>query len=186
MGGYAFSDADKAELLKSHLAENFSPHTEIQIPQNIELVKQFLDIPLPLCLPTKSFTPNGVKFAIQKYSLKKSPGYDLITVEVARYLPKRAIILLTVLFNAALKLVYFPLLWKFSIIILSPKPKKPPDLPSSYRPISLLPFFAKIFERLILKRILPCIHSSKVLFGLLELLNLDFMPLTLQHTSCIG
>ncbi|KAL4107111.1 hypothetical protein QTP88_018543 [Uroleucon formosanum] len=140
----ASSDADKAELLKIHLAETFSPHTEIQTPQNTKLIKQYLDSPLPLFLPTKSFTPNDVKYAIQKYSLKKSPGYDLITAEVAR-------------------LTYFPQLWKFSIIILFHKPKKPPDLPSSYRPISLLPFFAKIFERLILKRILPCIYSSNVL-----------------------
>uniref|UniRef100_A0A2H8TKI9 Putative RNA-directed DNA polymerase from transposon X-element n=1 Tax=Melanaphis sacchari TaxID=742174 RepID=A0A2H8TKI9_9HEMI len=162
-GSFATSDADKAELFKIHLADTFSPHTEIQTPQNIEIVKQYLDSPLPLYLPTKSFTPNDVKYAIQKYSLKKSPGFDLITAEVARCLPKRAIILLTVLFNAALRLTYFPLLWKFSIIILFHKPKKPPDLPSSYRPISLLPFFAKIFERLILKRILPCIYSSNVL-----------------------
>jgi hypothetical protein len=162
-GSFTSSDADKAELLKSHLSETFSPHTEIQTTQNTKLVKQYLDSPLPLYLPTKSFTPNDVKYAIQKYSLKKSPGYDLITAEVARCLPKRAIIFLTVLFNAALRLTYFPLLWKFSIIILFHKPKKPPDLPSSYRPISLLSFFTKIFERLILKRIFLCIYSSNVL-----------------------
>jgi len=162
-GSFASSDVDKAELLKSHLAETFSPHIEVQNPQNTELVKQFLDSPLPLCLPTKSFTPNDVKFAIQKYNLKKSPGYDLITAEVARCLPKRAIVLLTVLFNAALRLAYFPLLWKFATLIVFPKPKKPPDHPSSYRPISLLPFLAKIFERLILKRILPLIYSNNVL-----------------------
>jgi len=34
---------------------------------------------------------------------KKSPGYDLITAEVARCLLKREIVLLTVLFNAALR-----------------------------------------------------------------------------------
>jgi len=53
-----------------------------------------------------------------------------------------------------LRLSYFPLLWKFSTIILAHKPNKPHDLLSSYRPISLLLFFAKILERLILKRIL--------------------------------
>ncbi|KAF0729976.1 Uncharacterized protein FWK35_00029960, partial [Aphis craccivora] len=162
-GNFASSDADKAELLKIHLADIFSPHTEIQIPQNTELVKLYLDSPLPHYLTTKSFTPNYVKYAIQKYSLKKSPGYDLITAEVARCLSKRAIILLIVLFNAALRLTYFPLLLKFSIIILFHKPKKPPDLLSFYRPIRLLPFFAKIVERLILKRILPCIYFSNVL-----------------------
>jgi len=82
---------------------------------------------------------------------------------VARCLPKRAIILLTHIFNAILRLSYFPLLWKFSTIILIPKPGKPLDSLSSYRPISLLPFFAKILERLLLKCILPFINTNNIL-----------------------
>uniref|UniRef100_A0A2S2P698 Putative RNA-directed DNA polymerase n=1 Tax=Schizaphis graminum TaxID=13262 RepID=A0A2S2P698_SCHGA len=162
-GGLASSDADKAELLKNHLAKIFTPHSDIQIPHHTALVNRFLDSPIPPSIPLKYFTPSDIKNAIQNYSLKKSPGYDLITAEVAKCLPKRAIVLLTVLINASLRLAYFPQLWKFSIIIVFPKPKKPPDILSSYRPISLLPFLAKIFERLILKRILPYIFTSNII-----------------------
>jgi hypothetical protein len=123
-GVLASTDADKAELLKNHLAKIFTPHSDIQIPHHTALVNRFLDSPLPPTLPSKSFTPNDIKNAIQNYSLKKSPGYDLITAEVAKCLPKRAIVLLTVLINASLRLAYFPQLWKFSIIIVFPKPKK--------------------------------------------------------------
>jgi hypothetical protein len=143
-------------LFKNHFA--YSTH----IP-TYNFSKNYLDSPLPVSLPTKYFTSNDVKFAIQKYNLKKSPGYDLITAEVTRCLPKRAIILLTVLFNASLRKTYFPQLWKFSTIIVFPKPKKPSDIPSSYKPVSLLPFFAQIFERLVLKIILPCITSNNIL-----------------------
>jgi hypothetical protein len=118
---------------------------------------------MPLYLPEKSFTPNEIKSTIQKYSLKKSPGFDLITTEDARCLPKKAILFLTHLFNSILRLSYCLLLWKFSNIILIPKPDKPLDLPSSYRPISLLPFLAKVLERLILKRLLPYIVTNKIL-----------------------
>ncbi|KAL4119272.1 hypothetical protein QTP88_012105 [Uroleucon formosanum] len=162
-GGLASTDAEKAELLKNHLAKIFTPHSDIQIPQHTALVNRFLDSPLPPTLPSKYFTPNDIKNAIQNYSLKKSPGYDLITTEVAKCLPKRAIVQLTILINAYLRLAYFPQLWKFSIIIVFPKPKKPPDILSSYRPISLLPFFVKNFERLILKRILPYIFSNNII-----------------------
>lgn len=40
-----------------------------------------------------------------------------------------------------------------------PKPNKP-DTPSSYRPISLLPLFSKIFQKIILKRIIPIVESN--------------------------
>lgn len=43
------------------------------------------------------------------------------------------------------------------------KPNKPPDSTSSYRLISLLPFFAKILERLLLKRIVPFIAEKQIL-----------------------
>jgi len=151
----ASSDTDKAEVLKTHLQETFQPHHNIVIPQCIDEVKAGLDLPPTSNNFEKYFTPNEVKQAIQKYSLIKSPGYDLITAEVARCLPKKAIVLVTYIFNASLRLSYFPILWKFSKIVLFPKPDKPLDDPSSYRPISLLPFLSKIYERLILKRMTP-------------------------------
>lgn len=43
------------------------------------------------------------------------------------------------------------------------KPNKPPDSTSSCRPISILPFLAKILERLVLKRILPLITEKHIL-----------------------
>jgi len=90
-------------------------------------VEGFLNSSLPVAHPVKHFSPNEVKYAIDKYPLKKSPGFDLINAEVARCLPKKAIIYLTHLFNSVLRLSYFPTLWKFSVIILVLKPNKPPD-----------------------------------------------------------
>lgn len=141
----------------------FKPHHDIFNPNLSAEIIQYLDSPMPLYLPEKSFTSSGFKSTIQKYSLKKSLGFDLITAEVARCLQKKAVLFLTHLFNAILRLSYFPLLWKFSNIILIPKPDKPLDLPSSYRPISLLLFLAKVLERLILKRLLPYIVTNNIL-----------------------
>lgn len=159
----AITDEDKAETFRQHLAEIFKPHPDVNNPNLTSKIIQYLDCPMPLHLPEKYFTPNEIKTAIQKYSTKKTPGFDLITAEVARCLPKKAILFLTYLFNATLRLSYFPLIWKFSNIVMIPKPDKPPDLPSSYRPISLLPFLGKILERLILKRLLPYISTNKIL-----------------------
>jgi len=154
---------DKAEAFK-HLSDIFVPHSDIYSPQNINTVEEFLNAPLPVCSPVKHFTPNEVKYTIDKYPPpNKSPGFDLITADVARCLPKKAIVHLTHIFNAVLRLSYFSLIWKFSIIILVPKPNKLPDSTSSFRPISLLPLFSKTLERLLLKRILPSITSNSIL-----------------------
>ncbi|KAL4096494.1 hypothetical protein QTP88_021439 [Uroleucon formosanum] len=161
---YVISDPDKAELFKTHLSDIFQPHPDIFSHTNNIKVNDYLNS--PLCSPAgpvKHFTPNDIKFVINQCSLKKSPGYDLITAEVARCLPKRAIVHLSHIFNSILRLSHFPSLWKFSTIILVPKLNKPPDLISSFRPISLLPFFAKILEKLILKRILPSIAANSII-----------------------
>ncbi|KAF0752052.1 Uncharacterized protein FWK35_00017882 [Aphis craccivora] len=162
-GSYASSDVEKSELFKNHLHAIFKPNPETFSLTTTITIQKYLDSPLHLYLPVKHWTPNEVKFTIQKYSFRKSPGFDLIIAEVARCLPKRAITLLTHIFNATLRLSYFPLIWKFSKIILIPKPNKPLESLNSYRPISLLPFFGKILERLLLKRIIPVIFDKKIL-----------------------
>lgn len=86
---------------------------------------------------------------------------DLILAEVTRWLRKIAIVHLPHIFNNFLRLFYFSIIWKFSIIILVPKPK-PPDSTSSFWPISLVPFFGKILERHLLKRILPSMTSNSI------------------------
>jgi hypothetical protein len=52
-----------------------------------------------------------------------------------------------------LRLSYFPVTWKFTKIIMLPKPGKPVNEASSYRPIRLLPIPSKIFEKLLLNRV---------------------------------
>jgi hypothetical protein len=162
-GSLTSSDSEKAELFKIHLSEIFLPHPDIFDPDTILLVNRSLNVPPQSAPLIKPFSPNDLKYQIQKYPKNKSPDYDLITAEVVKCFPKRAIVHITHIFNSIIRLSYFPLLWKFSKIIIIQKPNKPADTTSSYRPIILLPFLAKILEKLILKRILPIISYKKVL-----------------------
>jgi hypothetical protein len=116
-----------------------------------------------MSLPPKHISPAEVRCKISKLPRKNSPGYDLITFEILNQFPKKVIVLLTYIFNSMLRLSYFPMLWKFSTIILSLKTKKPLNCSSSYRPISLLPILSKVFEKILLKRILNIIAESKIL-----------------------
>jgi hypothetical protein len=64
---------------------------------------------------------------------------------------------LTQIFNAVMLTGHFSAQWKVAQIILILKPGKPPNDPRSYRPISLLPILSKVFEKLLLNRLIPFI-----------------------------
>ena len=61
--------------------------------------------------------------------------------------------MLCYIYNVCLLNSLFPSPWKQAVSVLIHKSNKPRDLPSSYRPISLLPVFGKIFESLLASRI---------------------------------
>jgi len=98
--------------------------------------------------------------ALAYTNVRKAPGYDLISGKVLKELPKKAITILTILYNSILRLSYYPLLWKFVQIIMVPKAGKPVDDVTSYRPISLLPIPSKFFEKLLLKRLRKDLNLS--------------------------
>jgi hypothetical protein len=113
--------------------------------------------------PAKPISPAGIVSVIHNLRPKISPGHDQITNKIAKNLSKKSILFLTHIYNNMLRLSYFPPAWKYSIIIMISKPNKPKHLISSYRPISLLPTFAKLFRKLILHRITLIINQHNIL-----------------------
>jgi hypothetical protein len=92
-----------------------------------------------MSLPIKAYSPKEVRQIIKKINEHKAPISVLITGKILRQMPKKAIVLLTIIHNSMLRLSYFPVTWKFAQILMLPKPGKPATEASSYRPISLLP-----------------------------------------------
>jgi hypothetical protein len=68
-------------------------------------------------------------------------------------LPKKGLVMLTYIFNAMIRLNFWPIPLKTAEIILIIKPGKDLKELSSYRPISLLSTINKLFEKLILRRL---------------------------------
>jgi len=83
------------------------------------------------------------------------PGFDLTTGEILRQLPKKAIVKLTYLYDAAFRLIYVPSYWETAEVIMVLKTGKPATEAASYRPISLLPLLSKLFEKLLVKGFKP-------------------------------
>jgi hypothetical protein len=139
-GHLVISDKDKADFFGNYLSKTITPHSNIiSNLEQLDEIKNFLDSSLPMFLPAKHKTPNELKYIINKLKVRKSPDYDLISNKIRKHLPNKTLILLTLIYNSMLRLSYFPLTWKFSIIILIHKLLKPKNFTTSYRPISLLP-----------------------------------------------
>lgn len=160
-GNWARSNKDKAFVFANHLANVFRPIPSTINQEEQRAIHQFLEAPHQMDLPTKNFTITEVNAIIyKKLNLKKSPGYDLITARVLQELNPSAIRLITFLFNAVLRLNYFPDQWKVAQIILINKPGKPSVDVKSYRPISLLPILSKVFEKLLMTRLIPLVTNK--------------------------
>jgi hypothetical protein len=110
--------------------------------------------------------------AIKRLKFGKAPGPNGIPNRVLRHLPKRAITYLTKAFNATLRRQYFPPVWKHASVLPILKPGKDPTLPSSCRPISLLDTAGKLFEKILLSRVLREVNES----GLLRDEQFGFRP----------
>jgi hypothetical protein len=86
--------------------------------------------------------------------------------------------ILVVLFNAILCKQYFPAAWKRARVFSILKPGKDPALPSSYRPVSLLDTIGKLFEKILLSRILHEVSGR----GLLRDEQFGFRP---KHSTAL-
>ena len=70
---------------------------------------------------------------------------------------------MTIIFNAIPRIQYFPKPWKLAQTKMLPKPGKDPHQTAPYRPISLLPVFSNILEKMIYVRIKTIIEIKNLI-----------------------
>lgn len=161
-GSWGRSDEDKANIFAEHLVNTFQPWT------TSDFVDELGDAPAPYDMAFQEkkilkFTANEIQDAILQMNPRKAPGFDLVTARILRELPSNVVKLIRNIFNAILRLEYFPLHFKVGKIIMFPKPGKKPEEVSSYRPICLLPFLARTLEKLLLNRVRPLVEEQHVI-----------------------
>ncbi|XP_013163983.1 PREDICTED: RNA-directed DNA polymerase from mobile element jockey-like [Papilio xuthus] len=151
----AMLDEEKADCLADSLEAQCSPSSLPIDPDHLRKVDSEVDRRKsePLFDSITPVTSDEVEILIKKLRPRKAPGSDSITNRVAKLLPVTIIQLLVAIFNAAMTKGVFPSEWKDAVVIGFLKPSKPPSNPTSYRPISLLKTFGKIYERLVLARL---------------------------------
>lgn len=70
-------------------------------------------------------SPGEAVNELERLPAKKAPGQDAVFNATAKNLPRKAVVQLSQIINAAMRLSYFPSSWKTALIV--PVPSKPKD-----------------------------------------------------------
>ena len=161
---YAITDEDKSNAIASNFELQFQgnaiANADLEKRVNDE-VRHFLRAEFEP--PTFRIARADVYNEIKKLKNRKAPGISGITNEALKNLPTCYIPKITLLINSIFKFNYFPFYWKTAIICPILKPRKPPNLTSSYRPISLLDSLSKLVEVFIARQINAHIEEHNLL-----------------------
>ena len=105
------------------------------------------------------------EFHAVAYNLSSSTatGPDKVAYPMLKHLPRSDTDFLLYIFNLSWSSHSFPSIWKTSSIIPIHKMGKPLDSPASFRPISLTSCVSKLFEQIILSRLLFFLKSNSIL-----------------------
>jgi len=110
--------------------------------------------------------------------VSKAPGPNGIPKRALKHLPKRAVSLHAFIFNVVLRTHHFPQTWRHGRVTSILKSGKDLALPSSYQPISLLDTIGKLFDKILLARILHVVNER----GLMRDEQFGFSP---RHSTSL-
>ncbi|GBP28750.1 RNA-directed DNA polymerase from mobile element jockey [Eumeta japonica] len=166
-----YAAKDRAEILAEHLEEQFTlhpasdSHSIVRHHEEIEhRVREFLSAPIPSLLGDYYVSPTETR-SIFRLPKRKAPGPDWTPTIAIKQLLRRAMVAMTRLFNGILRTGHFPACWKTGCVIAIPKAGKDPRLASSQRQITLLSHIVKLFERVLLPRLLRHLTPKQEQFG---------------------
>ena len=170
---------DKAHLMSNVWSRVFRPHTGPEFENNNtrQVASWFTDnlhsfqpastVDLtslaashPLLRPIEAEEYHGVLKSFKKH---KAPGPSGISIILIQFLPPNYHKHIRSLYNAILASRYWPFIFKTSTMIFLNKPQKSPTNPLNYRPISLLEVLAKLFEKILSKRLLYYLEYNNIL-----------------------
>ena len=128
-------------------------------------------------LNTKSFEDSDITSIIKSLKPIKAHVADNISIRMIQLCGDSITLPLTLIFKFSLRNGTFPDTWKMANIIPVHK-KEEKNIVKNYRPISLLPIFAKVFERLLFNSLFAHFHDN----DLFTKCQSGFMP----GDSCIS
>ena len=146
----------KADVFNKLFAEQCTPlKSDSKIPINQIFLTQSR-------LSSLDFNEDEILKIIRALNIHKAHGHDDISIRMIKICDKSLLKPLTILFQNSTKSSCYPVIWKRSNIIPVHK-KNDKQLVKNYRPISPLPIFGKIFEKIIFDRLYNFLLQEELL-----------------------
>ena len=146
----------KANIFNKFFAEQCSPlKNDSLLPLNQIFLTQSR-------LNSLDFNEDEIIKIIRALNVNKAHGCDDISIRMIKICDKSLLKPLILLFKNSIKYSCYPDIWKRSNIIPVHK-RNDKRLVDSYRPISLLPIFGKIFEKIMFNRVYKFLLEERLL-----------------------
>lgn len=118
-------ESGKEKMKKAmKLAEQLKEMLQTNEVQDVELLQEE---PIQKQEEIRLTSRDVIKEIKENIKPKKAPGFDIITEEVLKQLPRKTIVKLTNLVNTAFRQNYEPTSWKLAKVIMILKHGKPPN-----------------------------------------------------------
>ena len=163
--GNVTSDPSKMSNIFNDFYVNVAKNITKTIPKTPKSPLDYLSNRTCNSLFLTPVTMTEVKDSISSLDPSKSVGPNSIPIKLLKVIGSCISPLLALLVNQSFQSGNFPNKLKIAKVISIFK-KGNPEIPSNYRPISLLPIFSKIFEKLMYKRLYSFLETHKVIFSL--------------------
>ena len=141
---------------------NIGPKLAKEINNSGKDYFEYMNNPLYENIFMKPIVETEIIKIISKFNKNKSPGYDDIGNNVLKKISKEIAIPLTRIFNLSISSGEVPDSLNIAKVVPIYK-KDDPQVFSNYRPVSVLPSFSKIIERLVFNRCVDFIDKHKIL-----------------------
>ena len=154
--GNFFTDCkQKATIFNNYFAKQCTPFLTDSILPNLvyHTNKRFTSI---------DFSQDEIKDILKILKTNKAHGPDNISVSMIQLCGEDLCVPLQIIFQNIIETGIFPDQWKEANVTPVHK-KKDKQTVSNYRPISLLPIFAKIFEKIVFKHLYNYLVSNKLI-----------------------
>ena len=156
-----FDKKEIAETFNSYFV-NIGPNLATSIPQSKTSFQNYIHYN-GLCLSTINLTDLELENAFVSLKTNKTSGYDDISADVVKRVSDETFVILKHIFNISLAKGVFP--DKLKIAQVTPIFKKGSNiLVTNYRPISVLPCFSKLLERIMYNRLYKFLLENNILY----------------------